>query len=193
MHRWVRFVWHVEFLVKLGLNWSSFCWTVWRTQTNRPMSVWNICRWSKKIGLTNQSQRYSYVQRQFEWESNDDWFWASKELAEYMTGRTPLHIACSKNDIYSAEIVQLLIDHNANPNLICNGFSPLSLAIASGNKEAVDILLKSGFCDLSLPLTNGVGSALSVICSTLYEPNWPVHERLRLVRFFSWIPKQQYA
>ncbi len=97
-----------------------------------------------------------------------------------MTGRTPLHIACAKNDEYSAAVVQLLIDHNANPNFICNGFSPLSLAIASGNKEAVDILLKSGFCDLSLPLTNGVGSALSVICSTLYEPNWPVAERLKL-------------
>jgi hypothetical protein len=48
----------------------------------------------------------------------------------------------------------------------------LSLAIACGNKEAIDLLLKSNRCDPNLPLTNGVGSALCVLASTLYEHHW---------------------
>lgn len=64
------------------------------------------------------------------------------------------------------------------------GQSPLSLAIASGNKEAVDLLLKSNRCDPNLPLNNGVGTALCVISSTLYEHNWQPSERIKLVIFF---------
>ena len=62
------------------------------------------------------------------------------------------------------------------------GQSPLSLAIASGNKEAIDLLLKSNLCDPNLPLTNGVGSALCVISSTLYEHQWTPNERVKLVK-----------
>ena len=43
-----------------------------------------------------------------------------KELAGLVVGRTPLHIACSRNDEYASEIIKLLIEHSANPNLICN-------------------------------------------------------------------------
>ena len=98
-----------------------------------------------------------------------------------MSGRTPLHIACARNDPCAAKVVKLLIENQANPNLICNGQSPLSLAIASGNRDAVDILVKSDSTDISLPLTNGVGSAICVIASTLYEHHWSLPERLRLV------------
>lgn len=100
-----------------------------------------------------------------------------------IVGRTPLHIAAARNDPSASKIVKLLIEHSANPNLICNGQSPLSLAIASGNKESVDILLKSNLCDPSLPLTHGTGSALCCICSTLYEYNWLPSERIKLVIF----------
>lgn len=45
----------------------------------------------------------------------------------------------------------------------------------------MDLLLKSNKCDPNLPLNNGVGSALCVISSTLYEHNWTPHERIKLV------------
>ncbi|CAF0708033.1 unnamed protein product [Brachionus calyciflorus] len=105
----------------------------------------------------------------------------SDEIANLIVGRTPLHIACSRNDPYASKVIRLLLEHSANPNMICNGQSPLSLAIASGNKEAIDLLLKSNLCDPNLPLTNGVGSALCVISSTLYEHNWLPHERIKLI------------
>ena len=57
----------------------------------------------------------------------------------------------------------------------------MSLAIASGNKEAIDLLLKSNLCDPNLPLTNGVGSALCAISSTLYEHQWTPNERVKLI------------
>ena len=43
-----------------------------------------------------------------------------KKLAGVVAGRTPLHIARSRNDEYASEIIKLLIEHSANPNLICN-------------------------------------------------------------------------
>ena len=35
----------------------------------------------------------------------------------------------------AAKIVHLLLDHKANADVLCNGHSPLSLAIISGNDE----------------------------------------------------------
>lgn len=58
------------------------------------------------------------------------------------------------------------------------------MAIACGNKEAVDLILKSNLCDPNLPLTNGVSSALCAISSTLYEHNWQPNERIKLVFIF---------
>jgi ankyrin repeat protein len=98
-------------------------------------------------------------------------------------GRTPLHIACARNDPQSVAIIEHLISHSANPNVICNGYSPLALAIASGNKEAIDLLLNSEQCDLNMRLSDGIGSALCVISSTLYEHNWSLSERIKLVRY----------
>ena len=33
----------------------------------------------------------------------------------------------------ACRVVHLLLEHQANPNLLCNGFSGLALSIASGN------------------------------------------------------------
>ncbi|CAG5117826.1 unnamed protein product, partial [Candidula unifasciata] len=104
---------------------------------------------------------------------------ASKSL---LGGRTPLQIACSRDDDYkdSCSIVRLLLEHKADTNLLCNGFSPLALAIASGNDMAVDELITFG-ADPSLPLTHGLGSAMCVAASTQYEHRRTLSSRLQLI------------
>ena len=62
----------------------------------------------------------------------------------------------------------------------------MSLAIAAGNRDAIDVLVKSDSTDISLPLTHGVGSALCVVASTLYEHNWAPAERIRLVKMLTY-------
>jgi ankyrin repeat and MYND domain-containing protein 1 len=97
------------------------------------------------------------------------------------TGRSPLHIACSRSDSCSVKLVKLLIENSANPNLVCNGQSPLSLAISVGNKDAIKTLLSHTECNVNLPLSRGVGNALTVACSTLFEDNWPLNDKIELV------------
>lgn len=106
----------------------------------------------------------------------------SDELEGLICGRTPLHIACARNDPFAVRVVKLLLEHSANPNLICNGQTALSLAIAAGNKEIIDLLLKCNLCDPNMPLTYGIGSALCMISSTLYEHKWSPSERIKLVK-----------
>jgi hypothetical protein len=77
--------------------------------------------------------------------------------------------------------IDLALNVNSN-KIYFKGQSALSLAIASGNKDAIDLLLKSNLCDPNLPLTNGVGSALCAISSTLYEHQWTPNERVKLVK-----------
>ncbi|XP_072111836.1 ankyrin repeat and MYND domain-containing protein 1 isoform X2 [Mobula birostris] len=97
-------------------------------------------------------------------------------------GKTALHIACEREDSYkhAHQIVQQLLKHKANPNLLWRGHSPLSLAIASGNDLAVDELLAHG-ADPNLPLTHGLRNALSVALSTEYEDKRSLQGRVALV------------
>ena len=44
----------------------------------------------------------------------------SEELDGLVVGRTPLHIACARDDMYAVKVVKLLLEHSANPNLVCN-------------------------------------------------------------------------
>ncbi|XP_078310811.1 ankyrin repeat and MYND domain-containing protein 1-like isoform X2 [Crassostrea virginica] len=102
---------------------------------------------------------------------------------ELLGGRTPLQIACARDDNYknACRVVHLLLEHQANPNLLCNGFSGLALSIASGNDLAIDELLNF-HCDPSLPLTHGVGSALCAATSTEYEYRRKnISQRLHLI------------
>ncbi|XP_076453911.1 ankyrin repeat and MYND domain-containing protein 1-like isoform X2 [Babylonia areolata] len=122
----------------------------------------------------------SFLNRTLEEEWSKDAI--SLESSALLGGRTPLQIACARDDHYknSCKVVQLLLKHKANPDLMCNGFSPLALAITSGNDLAIDELLV--YCaDPSLPLTHGVGSALCVASSTEYEHRRSIQARIQLI------------
>ncbi|XP_010289739.1 PREDICTED: ankyrin repeat and MYND domain-containing protein 1, partial [Phaethon lepturus] len=85
-------------------------------------------------------------------------------------GRSALHIACEREDNseHARDVIRLLLMHQANPNTLWSGHSPLSLVIASGNDLAVVELLKHG-ADPNLPLSGAVRSALCAAVSTAYE------------------------
>ncbi|KAM4771164.1 ankyrin repeat and MYND domain-containing protein 1 [Rhinophrynus dorsalis] len=97
-------------------------------------------------------------------------------------GRAPLHVVCEREDNYkfARDIVNLLVSHNANPNTLWSGHSPLSLAVASGNDLAVKELLAHG-ADPNLPLSRGVGSALCAAVNTAYEKKRTLPARIALV------------
>ncbi|KAK3094715.1 hypothetical protein FSP39_005371 [Pinctada imbricata] len=123
----------------------------------------------------------SFLNRNLEEEWSKDQI--APESQDLLGGRSPLHIACARDDNYknACRVVHLLLEHKANPDLLCNGFSALALAIASGNDYAIDELLHYG-CDPSLPLTHGVGSALCASTSTEYEYRRKnVQQRLHLI------------
>ncbi|XP_078613135.1 ankyrin repeat and MYND domain-containing protein 1-like [Branchiostoma floridae x Branchiostoma japonicum] len=104
------------------------------------------------------------------------------KLSAIEGGRTPLHIACERDDNNwdARSVVRLLLEAGANPNLLCQGHSPLSLAIGSGNDLAIDELLEFG-ADPSLPLSHGVGSALCAASSIACEHRRPPHARIALI------------
>ncbi|XP_062411975.1 ankyrin repeat and MYND domain-containing protein 1-like [Sardina pilchardus] len=85
-------------------------------------------------------------------------------------GRTPLHIACQRHQDHqnAKDAVCVLLSHKASTSLLWSGHSPLSLAIASGNDPAVDVLLASG-ADPNLPLSCRVGSALCANANIAYD------------------------
>ncbi|KAM6152751.1 ankyrin repeat and MYND domain-containing protein 1 [Erethizon dorsatum] len=97
-------------------------------------------------------------------------------------GRTALHVACEREDNYKCarDVLQLLLSHGANPNLLWSGHSPLSLSIASGNDLIVKALLSCG-ADPNLPLTRGLGSALCVVCDLAYEQQRGTDNKIALI------------
>ncbi|XP_069752448.1 ankyrin repeat and MYND domain-containing protein 1 isoform X3 [Narcine bancroftii] len=109
-------------------------------------------------------------------------YYSPPEILPEEDGRTALHMACSREDDYKQahQIVQLLLKHKANPNLLWSGHSPLSLAIASGNDLAVDELLANR-ANPNLPLTHGLGNALSVALSIRYENKRSLQTRVALI------------
>ncbi|XP_063966990.1 ankyrin repeat and MYND domain-containing protein 1-like isoform X2 [Lytechinus pictus] len=105
-----------------------------------------------------------------------------EEAGDHQGGRTPLHIACDRDDDYelARQVVHLLLEHGANPNVLCKGQSPLSLAIASGNDLAIDELL-SCKANTSLPLGQSIGSALCVAANTQFEYRRTPQQRIALI------------
>lgn len=97
-------------------------------------------------------------------------------------GRTPAHIACSRedDDKVSCAVVCLLLEYGADPDLLCEGHSALSLAICSGNDLAVDTLLEHG-ANPSLCLSKGVGSAHCAATSFMAERRRTPAGRIKLI------------
>ncbi|XP_015271544.1 PREDICTED: ankyrin repeat and MYND domain-containing protein 1 [Gekko japonicus] len=97
-------------------------------------------------------------------------------------GRTPLHIACEREDSHknASDVVHLLLNHNANPNVLWSGHSPLSLAIANGNDLAVAELLAAG-TDPNLPLGQAVGNALCAVVNPVYDQNRILANKISLI------------
>ncbi|XP_068685368.1 ankyrin repeat and MYND domain-containing protein 1-like [Montipora foliosa] len=97
-------------------------------------------------------------------------------------GRTPAHIACLRedNDKVSSAVVGLLLQNGANPDILCEGHSALSLAILSGNDMAVNTLLEHGV-NPSLGLSKGVGSALCAATSFMAERRRTPADRIKLI------------
>nr|XP_005282535.1 ankyrin repeat and MYND domain-containing protein 1 isoform X1 [Chrysemys picta bellii] len=109
-------------------------------------------------------------------------YYSSSGIVPEEGGRTPLHIACEREDNpkHVRDVVHLLLTHKANPNTLWSGHSPLSLAIASGNDLAVTELLAYG-ADPNLPLSNGIGSALCAAVNTTYEQKRTIANRILLI------------
>ncbi|CAF4539775.1 unnamed protein product, partial [Rotaria magnacalcarata] len=64
---------------------------------------------------------------------------------------------------------------------VCNGQTPLSLAIILGNEPLVDLLIEHETTDPSTFLGLGNGSALCTVLSTNHESRWTYAKRLQLV------------
>ncbi|CAF3319754.1 unnamed protein product [Rotaria socialis] len=110
---------------------------------------------------------------------------ANKLNRATLHGRTPLHIACTReatDDTLS--LVRLLLEHHADPNAVCNGQTPLSLAIILGNEPLVDLLIEHDTTDPSTFLGLGNGNALCTVLSTNYESRWTYAKRLQLIEHF---------
>ncbi|KAH8855921.1 Ankyrin repeat and MYND domain-containing protein 1 [Schistosoma japonicum] len=109
---------------------------------------------------------------------------STPEVKKMHEGRTPLHLVCSREyDLpNSAIIAECLLRHNANPNLLCNGHSALSVAIAVGNDPCINVLINHENTNINQPLENDLGSALCIACSSLFEFRRSIESRLELIK-----------
>uniref|UniRef100_A0A8D2L3T8 Ankyrin repeat and MYND domain containing 1 n=1 Tax=Varanus komodoensis TaxID=61221 RepID=A0A8D2L3T8_VARKO len=97
-------------------------------------------------------------------------------------GRTALHIACERTDNFqnAGDVIHLLLQHNANPNVLWSGHSPLSLAVATGNDQVLLELLAAG-ADPNMPLSQDIGSALCAVTNPAYEHNRTLENKMALI------------
>ncbi|VDK23025.1 unnamed protein product [Taenia asiatica] len=82
---------------------------------------------------------------------------------------------------HSLKIVQLLVDHGADLNLLCNGQSALSLALTCGNDEIASLLLTYPQTKAGMGLTHGLGSSLCVVLHPVFEHVRSFDSRLTLL------------
>ena len=102
---------------------------------------------------------------------------------EGFNGNSPLHLLatrmCDSTDI--SNLSRILLKHSANPNIVCKGHSPLSLAIINNNQPMIDLLLSHSL-DLNLPLGPGIASALCIVTSLRAQSLRPVQRSIKLVK-----------
>ena len=97
-------------------------------------------------------------------------------------GRTPLHVVCAREATdETLSLARLLLQHHANPNAVCNGQTPLSLAIVTGNEALTDLLINHETTDPSTLLGLGNGNALCTVLSVVNDSPWTYDQRLALV------------
>eukprot|EP00912_Choanoflagellata_sp_UC4_P000117 UC4_evm9s74 len=94
-------------------------------------------------------------------------------------GRRPLHIVASQTSRESTVFTELLLFAGANPNLVCNGNTPLSLAIRAVSDETIDVLLVKK-ADVNVRLAND-HTALKIACSPSREAERSLASRKQLV------------
>lgn len=93
-----------------------------------------------------------------------------------------MHIACARDEsAETLDLVRSLLENQADPNAVCNGQTPLTLAIIRGNQPLIDLLLNHETTDPSTPLGLGNGNALCAVLSTFHEIQWTYTQRLELV------------
>lgn len=93
-----------------------------------------------------------------------------------------MHIACTREEsIETLDLVRNLLANQADPNAVCNGQTPLTLAIIRANQPLIDLLLNHETTDPSTPLGFGNGNALCTVLSTFHETQWTYTQRLELV------------
>ncbi|CAF3380512.1 unnamed protein product [Rotaria sp. Silwood1] len=109
-------------------------------------------------------------------------------------GRTPLHIACTREATEDTiSLVRLLLEYHADPNAVCNGQTPLSLAIIIGNEPLVNLLINHESTDPSTSLGLGNGNVLCTVLSTVQEHRWTYAKRIELIeRLMAKNPKVLY-
>ncbi|VDO03151.1 unnamed protein product [Rodentolepis nana] len=105
--------------------------------------------------------------------------------SKYDGGRLALHLACARTydkNVGSLKIVKMLMDSGADPNLLCNGQSALSLSIVTANEEATLLLLNYPKTKPDLTLSNGLGSPLCLILHPMFEHIRSHENRMQLLK-----------
>ena len=102
---------------------------------------------------------------------------------EGLSGNSPLHLLASRmcDSPEISALASLLLTHSANPDIVCKGHSPLSLAILNNNQNMTELLLTHGV-DLNLPLGSGVATVLCITTSLRSQSLRAVQKSIRLFK-----------
>ena len=99
------------------------------------------------------------------------------------SGNSPLHILASRmcDSPEVTSLAHLLLMHGANPDIVCKGHSPLSLAILNNSHHMIELLLDNQV-DVNLPLGAGIATALCVVTSLRSQSLRSVQKSIRLFK-----------
>ncbi|KAI3380600.1 hypothetical protein SNEBB_002955 [Seison nebaliae] len=99
-------------------------------------------------------------------------------------GSTALHILAANKNKYAAEMVQILLEHNVDPNLLANGLSSLALAYLTRNEKVIQKLFESKRLNVNEHLGYGLGNIATVVIMTKkYKLNEKISEIEKLRKY----------